>query len=115
MPVCVDDAEVEAMDQSAVAALLAEIPHARAGPFAIGDDVVGDAFRHGSPHPFAISHGEMPVRNPISPDSATSAQRTPLACMMTPCMSSTLADMRASSLSTCATRCSSAASRSPVE
>src|SRR5262245_2870426 len=98
MPFCINDPEVEAMDQLAVAALLAEIPHARTSPFAIGDDVVGEAFPHSSPHPLAISHCEMPVRNPASPDSATSAQRTPLACMMTPCMSSTLADMRASSL-----------------
>ena len=52
----VHDAEIEPMDEAAVAALLAEVPHARPRPFPIGDDVVADAPAHGpaAAHAFAI-------------------------------------------------------------
>jgi hypothetical protein len=42
----VGDAEIEPMDEAAVAALLAKIAHARARPFAIGDDTIDDALGH---------------------------------------------------------------------
>src|SRR5262245_58923769 len=44
----VDDPEIEAMDEAAVAALLAKIPQARPRPLAILDDVIGDALGHGA-------------------------------------------------------------------
>jgi hypothetical protein len=39
----IDDPEIEAMDEAAVAALLAKIPQARPRPLAIIDDVIGNA------------------------------------------------------------------------
>jgi hypothetical protein len=42
----VDDAEIEPVDEAAVAALLAKIAHARARPFTIGDDAIDDPLGH---------------------------------------------------------------------
>jgi hypothetical protein len=42
----INDAEIEPMDEAAVAALLAKIAHARARPFAIGDDAIDDPLGH---------------------------------------------------------------------
>jgi hypothetical protein len=42
----VDDAEIQPMDQPAVAALLAKILHARPDPLAVGDGIVADALAH---------------------------------------------------------------------
>src|SRR5262245_48746167 len=109
-----DDPEIEAMDEAAIAALLAKIPQARPRPLAILDDVIGDASGHGAraAHTFEISQCEMPARNPTSPDTAMIAQRTPRACNRMACISSTLADMRSSSSSMWETFCSSTARRS---
>jgi hypothetical protein len=41
-----DEAEVEPVDEAAVAALLAEIAQARARPFAIGDGAIDDTLGH---------------------------------------------------------------------
>src|SRR5262249_10460494 len=61
-------------------------------PFAVGDDGIGDARGHGvpAPHVFAMIHCEMPVTKPTTAATATMAQRTPLACISTACISSTL-------------------------
>src|SRR5689334_15282337 len=42
----VHDPEIEAVDEPAIAALLAKISLAGSCPFSIGDDVVGDALAH---------------------------------------------------------------------
>jgi hypothetical protein len=44
---------------------------------------------------FAISHCDMPVTKPTRPATGTVAQRTPFACISTACISSALADIRA--------------------
>jgi hypothetical protein len=50
-------------------------------------------------HALEMSQCEMPVRKPTRPDTAMTAQRTPFACSRMACISSTLADIRPSSVS----------------
>src|SRR5262245_23015041 len=111
----VDDAKIEAVDQAAVATLLAEVREPRPGPLTIGDDGVTDAFAHGRPpHVFPISQCEMPARKPTRPETAITAQRTPRACNRMACISSTLRETLASSASMWETFCSTMARRSLV-
>src|SRR5262245_18185622 len=109
----VDDAEIEPVDEAAIAALLAKIAQARPRPFAIDDGAVDEALGHGAvPQTRAKNQCEMTARKPTRPATAMIAQRTPRACKRIACISSTLPHMRASYSSMCETFCSSTARRS---
>jgi hypothetical protein len=73
--------KVEPVDEAAVAALFAEIAHARARPLAIGDGAIDDALGHEGcvAHALATNQCAMPTRKPTRPETAIIAQRTPRA------------------------------------